>query len=238
MSVSFIATIAVIIFLAIFLITGLVRGFLRILLTTFSLIITIVLAGMLAKPLAEFAENGTVIGPRVQHRIEEYVDDKLSNASAAASAVENSFIDALPLTASMKEDLKARNTLGGYVDQGVNSFSEYLAVNLTTLIIRILSYVILFIVIYLVLRLILRLSNVINHIPILGGINRIAGAIVGLAEGVIFLWIISMIIMMMSGTDFGIACERTIINSPFLQFIYEHNYLMAVINGVVGIFKI
>ena len=40
MSVSFIATIAVIIFLVIFLILGLVRGFLRILLTTFSLIIT------------------------------------------------------------------------------------------------------------------------------------------------------------------------------------------------------
>ena len=237
MSASFIAVIAVIIFLVIFLIVGLVRGFLRIILTTFSLIITIVLAGMLAKPLAEFAENGTVIGPRVQHRIEEYVDSKLSTASAAASAVENSFIDALPLTAAMKEDLKARNTLGGYVDQGVNSFSEYLAVNLTTLIIRILSYVILFIVIYLVLRLILRLSNVINHIPILGGINRIAGAVVGLAEGVIFLWIFSMIIMMLSGTDFGITCERIIINSPFLQFIHEHNYLMVIINSVIGIFK-
>ena len=87
-----------------------------------------------------------------------------------------------------------------------------------------LAYVILFLVIYLVLRLILRLSNLINHIPILGGVNRIAGAVIGLAEGVIFLWVICMIIMMMSGTDFGITCERAIVNSPFLNFIYaaEH----------------
>ena len=238
MGISLIATIAVIIFLLIFVGVGLAKGFLRIILTTFSLIITIILAGALAKPLADFAENGTVIGPRVQHRIEEYIDTKLSGASASADAVEDSFIEALPLTTSMKADLKERNTLADYVDQGVSSFSEYLAVNLTTLIIRILSYVILFLVIFLVLRLILRLSNVINHIPILGGLNRIAGGVIGLAEGVIFLWVICMIIMMLSGTDFGITCERAIKGSQFLTFIYEHNYLMTIINSVLGIFSV
>ena len=238
MNASLIATIAVVIFLLVFLLNGFIRGFLRILLTTFSLVLTVVLAGTLSKPLADFAENGTVVGPRVQHRIEEYVDSKLSNVSASADAVENSFIEALPLPSSMKQDLKARNTLSGYVDQGVSSFTEYLSANLTTLIIRILSYVILFLVIYIVLRLILRLSNLINHIPVLGGINRIAGGIVGLAEGVVFLWVICMIIMMMSGTDFGLTCERTIRGSVFLNFIYENNYLMTIINSVLGIFRI
>ena len=233
-----IATIAVLLFLAFFLVLGMVRGFLRILLTTFSLVITVILAGTLAGPLADFAENRTVVGPRVEHRIEEYISSKLSGVSASADAVENSFIDALPLPDAMKADLKAGNTMAGYVDQGVSSFAEYLAVNLTSLIIRILSYVILFLVIYLVLRLILRLSNLINHIPILGGINRIAGAVLGLAEGVIFLWVICMIIMMMSGTDFGITCHRVIVNSPVLNFIYEHNYLMLLINSVAGIFSI
>lgn len=234
LNASFIATIAVIIFLLIFVISGFVRDFLRIILATFSLILTIVLAGALAKPLAEYVENGTVIGPRVQHRIEEYVDSKLNGISATATTVEDSFIDALPLTNPMKEDLKARNTVSGYVDQGVENFSEYLAVNLTSLIIRILCYVILFLVIFLILKLILRLSRLINHIPILGGINRIAGAVIGFAEGVIFLWIICMVITMMSGTDFGINCERTITGSPLLTFIYEHNYLMILLNNFIG----
>ena len=238
MSASIIATIAVIIFLVIFVGVGLAKGFCRIILTTFSLIIAIVLAGALGKPLAEYAENGTVIGPRVQHRIEDYIDSQLSGTAASVDGVEDSFIDALPLTTAMKEDLKERNTLAGYVDQGVSSFSEFLAVNLTSLILRILSYVILFLVIYLILRLILRLSNLINHIPILGGLNRIAGGIVGLLEGVIFLWIFCMIIMMMTGTDFGITCERVIKGSPVLSFIYDHNYLMLIINNVLGIFTV
>ena len=238
MNVSLIATIAVVVFLMIFLGIGLSKGFLRIILTTFSLVITVILAGALAKPLAEYVENSTVIGPRVQHRIEEYIDSKLSGVSVSADAVENSFIDALPLTASMKDDLKSKNTLSEYVDQGVDSFSEYLSVNLTSLVIKILCYVILFLLIYLVLRLILRLSNLIKHIPILSWINRIAGGVIGLAEGVVFLWIICMIIMMMSGTDFGITCERTIAGSSFLRFIYEHNYLMVAINSLLGIFSV
>lgn len=237
MAVSWIVMIVIILFLLAFLIGGAARGFLRIILTTFSLVITLILAGALAKPLAEYVEKNTPIGHRVESRIEEYVNSSLGGAAGAVDKAEDSFIEALPLPASMKEDLRARNTLAGYVDQGVDGFAGYIAVNLSSLVIRILSYVLLFLVIFLIIRLILRFSNVINHIPIIGGINRIIGAVFGLAEGVLFLWVACLIIMMMAGTDFGIACEKIIRENTFLTFIYEHNYLMTIVNGVIGIFR-
>ena len=237
MAVSWIVMIIVILILLAFLIIGAYKGFLRIILTTFSLIITIILAGVLAKPLADFAENRTVIGPRIETKIENYVNEKLGPVSGTVETAETSFIEALPLPAAMKEDLKAKNTVAGYVDQGVDNFAEFIAKNLTTIIIKVFSYVLLFILIFLVLRLILRLSNMINHIPILGGINRLGGAIIGLAEGVLFLWVACMVVMMLSGSDLGIACEKVIRENPVLTFIYEHNYLMDIVNGVLGIFK-
>ena len=236
MSASLIATIAVIAFLIVFIIIGICRGFLKIILTTFSLVITILLAGTFAKPLAEYVENGTVIGPRLEAGIETFVETKLSGISGAVGSAETGFINALPLTESMKEELIRNNNLAGYVDQGVDSFSEYMAVNLTSIVIKALCYVLLFLVIYLVLRLIIRLSNVINHIPVLGGINRLAGAIVSLAEGVLFLWLICMALMMLSGTPFGIRCEEVINGSVFLKWIYEHNYLMDIVNSVIELF--
>lgn len=237
MAVSWIVAIIVLIFLLAFLIAGAYRGFLRILLTTFSLVITLILAGALSKPLADFVENKTAIGPRVEHRIEEYVSSSLGGISGTVEAAENEFINALPLPSSMKADLSARNTLAGYADEGVSSFSEYLGKQLSSLVLRVLSYVLLFLVIFLILRLILRLSNLVNHIPILGGINRFFGAILGLVEGTLFLWVICFAIMMLAGTDFGATCEKVIRENAVLSFIYDHNYLSNAINGILGIFR-
>lgn len=236
MSLSLIVTIAVIVFLLIFIGIGCWKGFLRIILTTFSLIVTLVLAGALAKPLAGFVETGTGIGPGIQNRIQEFVSGSMSGLSGTVDEAENAFIQSLPLTEAMKKDLTDRNTVSGYLDQGVSSFSEYIAVNLTHLVVRILCFILLFIVIYLVLRLIIRLSNLINHVPLLGGVNRLFGGIVGLAEGILFLWILCMIIMMMSGTEFGASCVKVIRDSVFLNFIYEHNYLMDIVNKIIGLF--
>lgn len=238
MSTSMIVTIAVLAFLLIFLIVGFCRGFLRIIFTTFSLVITLVLVGIITPYAADYIENSTVVGPRLQKSIETYVTDHLGPAAESATAAQNKFIDSLPITVKMKADLKAGNTLGDYVDQGVNSFAGYISVNLTTLIIKILCYVLLFIIIFLVIRLILRLSRVVNHIPILGGINRIFGAVFGLAEGVLFLWIICMIIMMLSGTEFGIMCQKVIADSKVLTFICENNYLMNIVNSFLGLFNL
>ena len=237
MSVSLIATIIVIAFLVVFVCIGFYKGFLRIILTTFSLVITLILAGALVQPVADYVENKTVVGPRIQNKIEEYVDTKLSGVSSSVADAETNFIESLPLTASMKQDLENKNTLSNYVDQGVSSFSEYISANLTTIIIKVLSYILLFIVIYLLIRLILRLCNVINHIPVIGGVNRILGAVIGFAEGILFLWLLCLAVQMLAATDIGIAAQQAINESKILTYIFEHNYLMEIVNTVIGIFK-
>ena len=233
MSVSLIVTIAVVIFLLIFLVVGCARGGLRIILTTFSMLITLLLAGALASPISNYVETKTGIGTQIQNRIQNFVSGQMDGLSDTVQDAEDSLIAALPLPASLKQDLMDRNTVAGYLDSGVSSFSEYIAVNLTHLIVWILCYVLLFIVIFLIIRLILRLSHVVNHIPLLGGINRLIGGIFGLAEGLLFLWMICLIIMMMAGTEFGNSCEKIIKDSVFLTFLYEHNYLLVIINSII-----
>jgi len=238
MDAALIASIAVAVFLVIFIVIGFYRGFLRVVLSILSIVLTIILTGVFAGPLADYAENSTAIGERLRQRIEEYVNDKMSAMVGNVEEIEDQFIDSLPVTESMKTQLRDNYSAAYRINGETVSFARSIASVLTTMIIKLLSYVILFIVISLILRLILRLSNLINHIPVIGGINRIAGALFGFAEGVIFLWTICMIIMILSGTDFGAACEKVIDSSKFLTFIYEHNYLMNIINSATGLFTI
>ena len=233
-----IVTIAVIVFLLIFVIVGLCRGFLRVLLSAASLIIALILASTFAQPLAQFANDSTGIGRGVSGKIEDYINNTIDPLTQGAEDARDQIIDSLPLTASMKEELKNNYDIASQVQEGTADFARSIASSISDLVLKVLSFILLFIVILLILKLIMRLSNVINHIPILGGINRLFGGILGLAEGVIFLWTICIVIMMLSGRPAGEACEDVIKQSSFLTFIYEHNYLMTVINSVLGLFKI
>ena len=223
MDTSMIVTIAVIVFLLIFVIAGAVRGFLRVLLSATSLIITLILASVFAQPLAKFANDATSIGTGVSNKIEEQTISVLTPLADNAQEAENNLINSLPLPSSMKEDLKYKYSISPAAQDGIEGFARSIASTLADLVLKILSFILLFIVIFLILKLIIRLSNMINHVPLLGGINRFFGAILGLGEGVIFLWIICIIIMMLSGRPAGAACEKVIRGSAFLNFIYEHN---------------
>ena len=237
MDTSLIVTIAVIVFLVIFMIAGAYKGFLRVVLSAASLIVTLMLAGTFARPLADFVNNSTAIGSGVSQKIEDYIYSVLNPLTDDAASAQEKIIDSLPLPQTMKEDLLTRYGISSE-SIGTENFAKSLASSLSDMVLRMLSFILLFIVIFLIMRLIMRLSNLFNHIPVLGGINRFFGAVLGLAEGVIFLWIACMIIMLMSGRPAGIACEEVIRGSTFLTFIYEHNYLLAAVNGILGLFRI
>ena len=237
MTTGTIAGIVVIIYLILFLVIGFRRGLLRMVLAGGSLVITLIIAGAAAQPAADYIRYDTAIGPKLQQNIEDLVESKLGGVGEALDEAEDEFIDSLLLPSSVKSDLKEKNTLARYADQGVDSFKEYIAVNLTGLIIRVVSYVLIFIIVFILIKIIVRLSRFINKIPIIGGFNRILGALLGFMEAVIFLWIACIIISLLSATDFGIACVNVINESKFLMFIYNNNYLSELALGVSGLFK-
>lgn len=249
-----IVTIIVLAFLAFFLIRGLRKGFLRILFTTFSVIVTIALAALLAQPVAQFLQESTFVGSSVEEGISEYVHGKLEDMTGQSgqkddgkkdaeddknpnisSKTEESFIDALALPESIKNNIRIGNTLEKYRDLGVATFSEYITTQLTTVTVRAIAFVLLSIVIYLLLRVIFMILKVIQRIPILRGVNRLLGGILGLAEGLLIVWGICVIIIIFSGSSFGNSCMEVIRANTILSFIYDHNLLVVAIHAVFGL---
>lgn len=236
LSLPVIVTIIVIAFLVFFLIKGLRKGFLRILFTTFSVIVTIALSALFTQPLADFLEKSTFVGPTVEGWVSEYVDSRLEDLSQKLSAEsEDLFINALALPEFIKSNIRLDNTLEKYRDLGVATFSEYITAQLTRVSIRAIAFVLLAIVIYIFLRIIFSILRVIQKIPILRGINRLLGGILGLAEGLLIIWGICIIIIIFSGTSFGTSCMEVIQASKILTYIYDHNLLVKAIHAVFGL---
>ena len=232
MTPSTIATIVVIAFLIFFLIFGYIRGFLKIILTTMALVVTIVVAGLLAPTVAGLLESsfiGKNIDKRIGTYLEKTIDDPVVNS---VDSVQNAVIDKLPLPKYMREDIRENNTAGEYVELKVTNFTGYLRTRLVTIIVKVIACVLLLIVIYVIIRILLRISGAINKIPIIGGINRIFGAIIGLLEGLLILWCICLIITMFASTKFGMQVVDVINGSKVLKFIYDRNGIAIGINAL------
>lgn len=93
---------------------------------------------------------------------------------------------------------------------------------------RIVAFFILAILIYIVIRIILSVAHVVTKIPIVRGINRFFGGIVGIIEGLLVIWIACMLIQSLSFTEFGMKALEVINQSPVLKFFYDNNLLTMI----------
>lgn len=226
MDVSLIVTIIVIAILVCFLIRGVLKGFLYVALSTASLVVTLIIAGLLVPWFSGVIES-SFIGKGVESQISAYLDQNLNDPLVnSVGSIQESVIGNLPLPQNMREDISEKNTTDEYVELQVGSFTEYLKVRLVKIANRVIAYVILSILLFILIRILLSFSKAIRKIPIVGGINAFFGGVVGLLEGLLILWCLCLLIMMFSGTSFGVKAVEVINGSKFLKFIYDNNGIL------------
>ena len=99
------------------------------------------------------------------------------------------------------------------------------------------STILLFLVISIVIHILIRWLDLISRLPIISGLNHIAGAILGLAQGLLLLWIAGFILSLFSATPLGQQLEVQVYASPWLTFLYDYNLINLILGGIAkGIF--
>lgn len=140
-------------------------------------------------------------------------------------------IEELQLPAQIKEKLIENNNIEVYKELGVQHFQEYIAGYLAGVILKALVFVSLFIVGSILLHVAVRWLDLIAKLPILSGMNKIAGAFLGAVQAMLFLWIACLMITALSGTPAGKIFTEQIASSKWLTWIYEHNLLTRLFLG-------
>ncbi len=237
--ISIILTVIVTAVILFFALRGWRKGFLRVLFSTFQVVIVIILSMALTTPLANYLE-GTSLGEQVYSHTFNFIDTRISTfalASADGETPENPDIDGdiaaeIVDTLGMPTVIKNLLVSDDYVTQQLSAFEEYLAQNLTSLIMRALSFIILTVIILILVKVIKTLTKFINKIPIIGGINKLLGLLLGILQALIILWIISIAVMIFSGTEGGSYILTVIQGNAFLNLIYDNNLLLMLAAAV------
>ena len=236
-------------------IAGLVRGFIKIVASLAATIIIIVLVVFLTPYVSKGILKVTPLETMVQEKCVEYMDllgieingQKLDGIDLEAagiteediknligkidltreqqiSAIENANIPQL-----FRDLLLENNNAEIYKNLGVSTFGEYVGAYMAKVIADFVGFLLTLLIVTIVVRTIVYMLGLISDLPVIGGLNRIAGGVLGMATGVIIIWVILIVVTLLYTTSIGKICFENIADSQILTFLYDHNPLLEAI---------
>ena len=217
-------TIVVVVYLVGMVLYGHDRGFLRTSVTAAATLITLLAARYGTPYVTSFLRTKTGLFGILEKNILEKTG--ITGAENLQGPVEQRLaIESANLPQALKEALVENNNSEVYRMLGVDTFARYVSGYLVNCLVSIVVFLLIFIVVFILLRILVAALDIIEKIPVLAGLNQIAGALLGGIMALVFLWIAMLFIAAFSGTGWGSFLSQEILKSPVAAFIYNHNAL-------------
>ena len=228
----------VIVVLLILLICGLSgyrRGFIKTVFSLISIIIALIVSSVVSPMVSASLRENPKFYQQIYDRVEEMVvSQSEQEEEIKKTSEETSYIENLSLPEALKKTLIENNNKDTYRDLAVDTFEDYVVSTITVLVINTIGYIICTIGLIVILFILSHALNLISKLPLLNGLNRAAGLVVGLFGGCIAIWIFFLVITVFSASPLGKNIFQMINDSQILTFIYENNLLLKGITEITG----
>ncbi len=221
----------VVAFIVYHVIDGLRRGFIRKVVSALSLVVTLALVTYLTPQITTFIQEHTSLHENLQEKCSELFLNEEYNEDVKTDQV--LMIENMDLPENIKEMLLENNNTEAYNLLEVSGFHDYVGAYLANMIINALAYLISFVVIWTAIRAILLALDVVTMLPILHGINKLAGGVLGIVYGVVLVWIAFLLVTILCNGDLGRQFFALIRENPFLLFLYNQNVIMKIVFGIM-----
>lgn len=145
-------------------------------------------------------------------------------------------IEHLPIPEALRDLLLDYNNDEGYRSLGVTDFADYLVHFLATVILNVIAFVAAVILVQILLHLVIGALDILARIPLIGGLNRLLGLILGLVQALFFLWLFFLILSMTSATQWGLQLMDMVQSSQALSALYDSNLFLEIVVRTVAMF--
>ena len=97
---------------------------------------------------------------------------------------------------------------------------------MSDIIIKMVAFLLTFIIITILVRAVIFALDIITALPVIKGLNRFAGILVGMLIALIVVWIGFFVIPLIYNTQIGQECFKWIGESELLTFLYDKNIIL------------
>lgn len=229
-------TIIVLLVLAVFALNGYMRGFVRTLASMALFVLASILVYYATPYVGNFLKTETPLYETVREKSEEFLEVWLENQTAEDLQGEEQehLIEELPLPGILKKQLENSYHSNTYGNLMADTFARHLAGYAASFFVNLLSYIATFLLVTAALRAAVMALDVMAHLPILRGVNRMLGLFLGLLQGVGVLWIAFLILTVFVHTDLGRRLMQMVNESPILSVLYDGNIFLRLVFGLTG----
>lgn len=206
---------------------GLVKKIFSLVAMIVAAILSISCYGYISKAVCNNTQIEEKLKSNIDKTLEKNLKDEYQDKSSQSKIIEN-----LPLPESVRNSIQENNNSEIYEALNISTFNDYVSSYLAMLIINAISMVITFFVVFIIFQIIIVLANIVTELPIINGINKIGGSIIGISEGVIIVWVLFIILTSMSGSELGEKLFKQINENQLLSFFYNNNLLLRFITNM------
>lgn len=209
------------------------KGLIRLAVSMVALAATLVIVHFAMPKITVFVKENTPVYTWIADGMKETMGIEEDLPDIQMPAEQRMVIENLNLPDDVKQILLENNNSQMYEILGVDAFAEYIGNYLANLIMNSVGFVVLFLAVYILLHLIMKWLDLVARLPILYGMNHVAGAILGGIQGLFFIWIAALLITACASTSWASAVLSQIEASPWLSFLYHYNLVSKMALGIL-----
>lgn len=206
---------------------GFARGFVKIIASLAATIIIIVFVIYFTPYVSEGIREVFPLESVVQKNLTKVLAENVELSDVEISREHQiELIEQADIPMFFRELLLENNNGEIYEVLGAATFGEYVGRYLAKIVADIVAFLLVLFVTTIVVRSIVYSLGLISKLPVIGGLNRVAGGILGMATGVVIVWVFFIVITLLYETNIAKQCFENIGDSRLLTILYENNVLM------------
>lgn len=199
--------------------------------------IGIVLAVFLTTLLYPAVNNLICDNTKLDEYIKSLIESRFQLDTKGTELTRNEemgILEDIALPENVKEWIIENGNQEIYDKLDAEGFADYVAIYLTEMVMKGVSYLITFFVLMLIIYIFINLADIVTSIPILNGINKVGGMVFGLCQALLIVWISFVIITFLSAFEWGSDIMKMIDESSVLGYIYEKNIFLKFVVDILG----
>ncbi len=212
---------------------GLRRGLIKSAVSAVGIVGAIVLANICNPYVGDLLCKHTEIRNVVHNKIEnnlglEDVQDRLSVYE------QEDYIEKLNLPEIVKDYIRSGDKKNPGGKDNTEKYLDYVTDYLTDMVMNGIAYILTVVIIGIVLLIALGISNILSGVPVIGGIDRAGGAVFGLAQGILIVWLAMLVITFLSAFPWGNQMMSMIDENDVLSYVYKKNIFLKIVVDILG----
>lgn len=216
-------------------IVGYARGFLKIVVSFGVTLATVILVVTITPKAADLLKKYTPIDDAIQKKMVMMMTPDIGEIDFTGTELgeieiprqkQIELLEKANLPAVFRNGLLENNNSEAYKVLKVKSFPEYVGAYLSDIIIKMVAFLLTFVIMTILVRAVIFALDIITALPVIKGLNRFAGAFVGMLIALVIVWIGFFVITLVYNTQIGNQCFQWIGESEFLTFLYDKNIIL------------